>query len=390
MLAALLPLLRGAVIVLFLPLVVVMPVVYFRALRPRRGTTEWMRRLDPPKFRPIQGQTLHMADLPWGILAVLCAAAVYLIVLFFRSGWFLQDAPWLFFSQAAFYYLPRLLLSAALGAGVFLLLRGWYAHGSVGFWAAVLSPLLFHDRLAEGTALVFALWFFWLWMTAEPRACWFRRAVFLLPAGLCYGVGLVLCWPSVFLAPLFVAGYVRTLVFRWRGGVHRVRNLLLSLVLTALLCLCGVLGVWILYGFLSGTNRELGNLRRLSYYGQMLPTLLVQAKGLLVRPALQETVIYGDVFPVLLGLGTAIPLLHGLLKRRDERCLYILLLLLGLAAMWLVSGAYLLPLGLLLAFGWVWESCAARRCGGAVWGLALGLGAFLLCDTLFIILGRFA
>lgn len=390
MLAALLPLLRGAVLIPFLPLAVTLPVAYFRALRPRRGTIEWMRRLDPPKARPIRSHALHMADLAWAPLAVLCAVALCLLVLFFRSGWFLAEVPWDFFQHAVSYYVPRLLLSAALSTGVYLLLRAWYAHSSVAFWCAALSPLLLLEQLAAAASLSFALWCFWRWMTARPQSGWFRRAFFLLPAGLFYGLTLVLCWPTVFLAPLFVAGYIRTLVCRWRRDTRRVGKLLLTLGLTLLLGLCVVLGVWILYGFLSGTNRDWSALRELRYYGQMWPTFLEQFRGLFRRPALCETLNYGDLFPLLLGLGALPTLFHGLCRRRDERCLHILLLLLGLIAMWLVSGAWLLPLGLLLACGWAWSTCASRHCDGAVWGVGLGLGLFLLTDTVFILLWRFA
>ena len=42
---------------------------YFVALRPRRGTTEWMRRLDQPHFAPLQAQGLRWADALWAVLA---------------------------------------------------------------------------------------------------------------------------------------------------------------------------------------------------------------------------------------------------------------------------------------------------------------------------------
>lgn len=384
-----LPLLRGAVILLFLPLAIVLPAAYFRALRPRRGTTEWMRRLDPPKFQPIAARPLHRYDLFWGALGTLSAGALWLLVLFFRTGWFLTEAPWRFLWLAEGYYLPRLPAAAALGAGVYLLLRSWCSRSSVAFWGALLSPLLFFDHPAGAAGLSLALWCFRQWMTADPEACWFRRAVYLLPAVLCYGLSLVLCWPCVFLAPLFVAGYIRTLIYRWLRDGGRVGNLLLTLGLTLLLGLCAVLGVWILYGFVSGTNRDWSALGDPGYYGQMLPTFLEQFRGLFQRPDLRETLSHGELLPLLLGLGALLPLCHGLFKGRDESCLHSLLLLLALLAIWLVCGEFLLPLGLLLAWGWTWETCSARGRRGAVWGVALGLILFLLADTVLILFGRF-
>ena len=50
---------------------------YFVALRPRRGTTEWIARLDRPHFAPLTALGLKWTDALWAVLAALCAAAAW-------------------------------------------------------------------------------------------------------------------------------------------------------------------------------------------------------------------------------------------------------------------------------------------------------------------------
>ena len=55
-----------------------------------------------------------------------------------------------------------------------------------------------------------------------------------------------------------------------------------------------------------------------------------------------------------------VPLLHGLIKLRDTRCLFLLLLLPCLFLAWYFSACYALIPALALIIGWCWCSYAQR------------------------------
>ena len=63
----------------------------FCVLRPRIGTTEWIRRLDARHFLPLRRVPYDAADLIWAPLTALCAACLRFVYLFFH----LQMLPFL-------------------------------------------------------------------------------------------------------------------------------------------------------------------------------------------------------------------------------------------------------------------------------------------------------
>ena len=96
--------------------------VYCAALRPRRGTTEWMRCIETPHFLPLRICRPHLSDLGWLPLAVVLGVGLRLLLQLLRTaatastaGAVLADLPG--------YALHVLLPCAALAAGMYLLIR---------------------------------------------------------------------------------------------------------------------------------------------------------------------------------------------------------------------------------------------------------------------------
>ena len=89
----------------------------------------------------------------------------------------------------------------------------------------------------------------------------------------------------------------------------------------------------------------------------------------------------GRFSPTELALGalavlTLPELLHGLCRGRDLRCAMILLLLVSAAALWALSGLFLLPLPLAMALAWVWQRLCDR---GAAVSAAVPAAVLALC-----------
>ena len=116
----------------FLILALALLLFYFSAMRPRRGTTEWMGRIDRPRFTALRCGRLRALDAPWGVLAAVCGATVAVLA---ASAFAPQTADFLRLQMAfaaaeaaAAYLWLRLLcadaLTAALSAAL-LALPAW-------------------------------------------------------------------------------------------------------------------------------------------------------------------------------------------------------------------------------------------------------------------------
>lgn len=287
---------------------------YFTVLRPRAGTTEWIGRLTPPPWQPVSGCPLHGMDAPAALL--LCLAVTGLRLL---EHWLRFHA--LPVSPEAL--LPVLFAGLAAACAHLLLRR------LVGGMLPALSGALFFGLLQDGSlAVTAALLGYVLWRTAKRcGGGWIVLSV------ICFAAGLLKERALLLLLPLYPIGYVCTRLSR-RTGLGR------SLALTLPLSLLGALGVAVLGWWMAG---------------RFSPTEL--ALGALAVLTLPE-------------------LLHGLCRGRDLRCAMILLLLVSAAALWALSGLFLLPLPLAMALAWVWQRLCDR---GAAVSAAVPAAVLVLC-----------
>ena len=346
---------------------------YFRAARPRRGTTEWMEKLNSQQFRPLTVQPLRFADAAWAVLCALCAAGLRFFYLFFTLRIYNRPEPAQMLAAAANYLLVHLVSGALTAAALYLLLRALFGKPLPAFCAAVACALVQSHSVWAGAALAISLLCLYFWLCAPAEAPLFFHAFWLLFAGGFYGIALLCRWYTAWLAPVYLAAYVYAQVYRWRHGDpdRRGGKLVRSLILTALAFAVGSVGLWALY--VAHTDCMQGGvalLRSFAFYKAMLPTLLQKLRALYVPLHLRSTVLRGDAVLFLLGAASLLCVAHGALKRRDSRCLMILLLQLPFVLLWLLGGTYLLPVSLLLAVGWVWKTFAAR-----------GKGAYVLCSA---------
>ena len=168
------------------------------------------------------------------------------------------------------------------------------------------------------------------------------------------------------LLPLYLIGYVCTRLSR-RTGLGR------PLALTLPLSLLGALGVAVLGWWMAGRGTPLEALRSFRFYEALWPALCGALRAAVTLP--------GRFSPSELALGalavlTLPELLHGLCRGRDLRCAMILLLLVSAAALWALSGLFLLPLPLAMALAWVWQRLCDR---GAAVSAAVPAAVLALC-----------
>ena len=320
---------------------------YFAVLRPRAGTTEWIGRLTPPPWQPVSGCPLHGMDAPAALL--LCLAVTGLRLLEHRLRFHAMPVT----PEAL---LPVLFAGLSAGCAHLLLRR------LLGGMLPALSGALLFGLLQDGSpAVTAALLGYVLWRTAKRRGGgWIVLSV------VCFAAGLLKERALLLLLPLYPIGYVCTRLSR-RTGLGR------SLALTLPLSLLGALGVAVLGWWMAGRGTPLEALRSFRFYEALWPALCGNVRAAVTLP--------GRFSPSELALGalavlTLPELLHGLCRGHDLRCAMILLLLASAAALWALSGLFLLPLPLAMALAWVWQRLCDR---GAAVSAAVPAAVLALC-----------
>lgn len=337
-------------------------VLFFQTQRPRRGTIEWIRKHDRHSFTPLTRQRLALPDLLWCFLSVVGGTAASFVHLFLRHGWHLLADPLSVVGEAGSYLLYKLAFVILLAASTYLLMRALFREPLIAMAAAILLPFLQVSYQPAAAFVTVALYFFYLWMTADPEATVLGSCIWLILALLTYGLALVLCFPSIFLLPLFFVGYIYTQIDRWlRGDPHeRTGKLVGSLCLTVFSLLVWVLLVWTIYQILSGRLTDLSQLRTFAFFTAIMPTFTEQLRQMLCFPSLLDAFAHTDVFLLLAGAAAVLPALYGVIRCRDSRSLLLLLLLVPFAAMWVCGGAYLMSIPFVLLLGWMWNSYVER------------------------------
>lgn len=357
-----------ALLALCFTLAVLSVVFYFRALRPRRGTTEWMKRLERPKLSVFPVPSLHWSDFAWFLVSVTLSALLRFVFLFFRLKLHLRPNVFGILSSGATFFLLQLALAAGLAAGIYLLLRCIFQKPLSAVCLAGMSGLLINRSSGTLMLLTFSLLCLYLWMSVDDNKPLLPGAFWLLTSGLLYCWALLTCWQAAWLTPFYLAAYVGKQILRFYRGdpAHRVRKLILSLFLTALALILSVLLVSIVYVLLSGRYEGdlLQNLRTLAFYRGLLPIGKEKVGELFSRKmSFRESILVKDGLLFAFGALSLIPLCHGLFCKKDLRCLWLLVLAAVFTLPLLICGVYLMNLPMLLLLGYAWSVYCERRRG---------------------------
>ena len=346
-------------------LAVLSVIFYFLALRPRRGTTEWMQRLTQSKATFFPAPVLCDVDAIWLPVSMVLSALLRFAYIFLWLRMHLRANPAAILSSASGFIFLRVGLAAALSAGVYLLLRCMFRGGMSAICIASLSGLLISDSSDTLILLVFSLLALYLWMCTDEQSPLLPGAVWLLVSGILFAWASLTCLQSLWLVPFYFAAYVCKQVLRFYRGdpIKRLKRLILSLCFTALGLMVGLVVLFLFYVLLSGrySGDFLENVRSLSFYKSILPLIKEKVRLLLTREmSFRSSILAKDALLFIFGSLAVIPLLHGLFVLKEFRCAWLLCLADVFALPWLLCGIYLmnLPMLLLLSYGW---DCYCRR-----------------------------
>ena len=196
----------------------------------------------------------------------------------------------------------------------------------------------------------------------------------LLPVfTLLFGAAVLLEKRLFWLAPVYVGAYLFAQLQRWHFSErYRGKRPLLSLVLTVLtVAACALAlyaGRFLPAGFTGGKDFFRGFFRRTE------DSLAALYAG--IGPVRLQ---WRDCLLLLYAAAAVLPVLHGEIRRRELRCLAMLLLPLPFFALWLFGGINLLPLALLPLPAWTLTTLG-RRWRGAEILCAVAMPLFYLME----------
>jgi len=342
----------------FCLLMALMIPAYFYAYRPKPNSTEWISRLDRPGFRPLTASALSPADIVWTLIAMASAAFLWVVYYIIWMGLMKADNPTAMIRQ-----LLKISVPVAITAlSVYLILRLMGGKPLPAILASVIGAVSLFSQSKAMAMFSLSLLFLYLWVCAPYDAPLFFNALWLGFCAAAYGVALLYHFPLIWAAPFYFGTYVTVQVLRWKHGNPDTRGKKLagSVVLLFLLLLLGVVAVWLVYCVRRQKGNPIDLLRSFSFYKRLIPALLSRLSTLMRRPSYWHTLVFSDSFCFIAGAIAMVPLLHGLFKLRDTRCLFLLLLLPFLFLAWLFSACYALIPVLSLIIGWCWCSYAQR------------------------------
>lgn len=358
--------------------------LYFRAVRPRRGTTEWMRRVDPKSFQKLPLHKLTGADGLWAILAAVCAAGLRLFYLFFWLRLHQRPNAAQVLLSALPFLAERVLLCVLFSLAVYFFLRLLFGKPLPAICAAAIGGFVQNQNNDTAAFLMISLLFFYCWMAASYDGS-FLRGLWLLASMVFFALCLLTCWHMFWLAPLYLVGYIAVQILRYRGGNRETRGKKLrnSLLLCVLGLLIGSLCLWLAYSLLSGRASQgaFEALRSFRFYQDFFPVLVEKLKSLLVsKDSLLSFVVASDVFLFVAGIAACVPLAHSIWKEKNSEALLAGLLLIAFTLLWLISDVYLLAIPLLFILGWLWSVyCQRDRRGYAAGSACVVLLFHVLC-----------
>lgn len=309
----------------------------------------WVKNYRSGGFPPQRALPAHPRFRWWAFLLVLLVSGAFGIGKLLNTGLIYQiDPKSILYSR---YGLLLILLRTLGGGAVYCLLLTLFDSG----WVALPGSLLFAASAsrghAEGCFLAFALLFLLLWLRAEKPG---------FPAELLYWAAILALAPvlamrpyMVWLLPCFVLVHWYKLNYLRRNRQLSGGKLLLSLLAAlAVWALVGVLAVLLLRFLMWGFRLSaLKGLTSFSGFRRACVVFLRTARaGLLKLPTRGMTLdllVDAPLFGFgLWGCCSAWTLAR---QRRDARGVIVLLSLAVLLAAWLLTGHYLLTLGLTLS-----------------------------------------
>ncbi len=348
--------------IVFLGLCLLFVGLYFRVQRPKKGTIEWISFYEKKSFQPFTYDPLSKKD----ILPVLLS---FLTALLICSGRFILHYKLGFMANLG-KSTGELLLSGgamtlALSLAFYGFFRVFFNSRFVAYLVTCLSCALFSKELFAENTLLLASWFFlYLWICCNNRDYKWYHSLYLFLSAVIYAITLTVCWPTFYLFPIYLAGFiVGKTVQRHPGDSFKKKGRFFTSLLVAFLTGCmGILAMWLVYYAYKNENM---NLLKTALSGEayhsFIPTFVERMANLTVPQTRGEPVVRQDIFRPILFITSLIPTVYSGIFRRKSHALAAVFCAVWFLCAWIFTGIDLMCPGSMLSIGWMFKGFRDRE-----------------------------
>ena len=335
--------------------------LYFYAQRPKQGTIEWVKLYEKERYEAFDYEPFALKDLLfWSVTFViawvLCALR---FLIHYELGLMTKFAQGM--GKMALYFTIAIF---SLTTAFYSFYRLFYTSRFVAVLVTCLSCALLSTELYPVVFLLISWTFLYLWICNNSKHYRRIHGLYLLLAGVFYGLTLLTCWASFYLSPIYLAGYIVGKVLQWhRGDQERKKGRLIGSVL--LLIVTGGIGIILLWLVYYGYKNENMNLLTTAFSGEtyydMIPTFVQKVIDITVPQKVDTQVVRQDLFRPILFISSLIPTVYAALWKKKSQALTAVLCAIPFLCAWIFARVDIMCPGAMLSIGWMLKGYRDRE-----------------------------
>lgn len=327
--------------------------LYFYVQRPKKGTIEWIQTYESRRYEAFTYEPFAYKDILYWLLTfvmawILCALR---FIIHYELGLMTPVSH-----SVEKMTLPFTIAIFSLTTAFYGFYRLFYTSRFVAVLVTCLSCALLSTELYPVIFLLFSWIFLYLWICNNSVNYKRIHGLYLLLAGVFYGLTLLTCWAAFYLSPIYIAGYILGKVLQWHRGDQEKKKgrLLFSLLLLLITGSVGVLLLWLLYyGYKNENMNLLTTALSGDTYHDIIPTFIQKMADITVPRNVDTQVVRQDLFRPILFLTSLIPTIYGGFVKKKSQALTAFLCAIFFLAAWIFAGVDIMCPGAMLSIGWM-------------------------------------
>lgn len=347
--------------IVFIGLCLFFVYLYFRVQRPKRGTIEWISFYEKKQFTPFTYAPLDRSDILPAVFTGVLAMTICSIrfVLHYKMGFMPElgkPSGELILSGAGM----ALLLCSAF----YIFFRIFFSSRSTACLVTGLSCALYSNELFAVNILLILSWLFlYLWICCNNRDYKWYYPLYLLLSGVLFCITLTICWPTFYLAPIYISGFIigKTVQRHPGDAVKKKGGFFLSMLLAMIAGFIGVLSMWMVYYAYRSENM---NLLQTALSGEAFQSFFPAFIENFINLAVPETsgvaVVRQDVFRPILFITSLIPTVYSGFFKRKSHAVAAVFCAIWFLCIWIMKGIDLMCPGSMLSIGWMFKGFRDR------------------------------
>lgn len=348
--------------IIFIGLCLLFVGLYFWVQSPKRGTLEWISFYEDKHFEPFTYDPINKKDILPFFLSFITALLICSgrIALHYRLD-LMPDLG----KNTVELLLSGGIMTLALSIAFYGFFRVFFNSRFVAYLITCLSCALFSKELFTENVLLLVSWFFlYLWVCCNYKDYKWYHSLYLFLSGVIYAITLTICWPTFYLFPIYLAGFIvgKTVQIHPGDSFQKKGRFFTSLLIVVITGCIGILAMWLVYYAYKNENM---NLLKTALSGEayhsFIPTFLERMANLTVPHTNGEPVVRQDIFRPILFITSLIPTIYCGIFRKKSRALAAVFCAIWFLCAWIFAGIDLMCPGSMLSIGFMLKGFRDRE-----------------------------